>query len=281
MKKILVLASSPVSRNKVNNELEEQGKPNKNLKIPSNVSATFATDQETSPEHNCVSYIYDTKSSKSSLTRQEIKQWKNVAVFLTILVTIFSLSFSVIFLVLSSEVDSCSTIAMGIDAFFAVLGAGFVMWRLCSPDDHGTIVYREKTGSLFFGTSFIISGIITFIISTYRLFIFLHPKKPISVVIALAVFIFISSILAFALYKVARKLDSPILLALAIDTIFASLLSLGVFSTELLYMKMMPKLWYFDAAISIFLSFFFVVCGINLINKTVKSTKKENSSENQ
>ena len=280
MKKISALPSPPVSRSKVNNEPNRQHKSNMNLKIPSDVSATFATDQETTPGQECVSYIYNSKPS--ALASQRHKQWKNIAIFLTVLITLVSLSLSLVFFTLSSVTDTSSTIAVGMDAFFAVMGAGFVLWRLCSPnEEHKTIVYREKTGSLFFGATFIISGVVTFGISTNRLFHSVQALRPTSVLIALAVAISITAILTLALYNVARKLNSPIMMALTIDTFFACVLLLGVFCTELVYIQSMPKLWYLDDVVAIVISVFFVLCGMNLITNICcdKSTKKEKYSE--
>lgn len=248
-------------------------------KIPSKVSATFATDRLTYSEYDCISYISDTSNNKPSLTNQQLKRWKGLAVFLTVFTTLFSLSFSALFFYLSSEMDSSSTVAMGIDAFFAVFGAGFVLWRLHSQDDDSAIAYREKAGSLFFGAAFVVSGAITFVISTYRIFQNSHPSKPVSVVIALAVFIIISGMLTFALYKVARKLYSSILVALATDTLFAFMLSLGVFVTELIYMETIPRFWFLDDAVTIFISFFFVLCGVNLLTKVALSMKKQKPAE--
>jgi divalent metal cation (Fe/Co/Zn/Cd) transporter len=216
----------------------------------------------------------------SPMTSQNINKWRNAAIYLTLTVTVVSLIFSILFFTLSSKVESSSLLSIAFDAFFAIFGAVFVVWRFWSPQEPKNIILREKAGTLFFGIAFILSGTVTFGISTYRLFDLHHSPKPVSIVFALGVFTVVTGILTYFLYLVARKLNSAILMALTIDTLFACILSFGVFSTQLVYLQAFPKLWYLDHAVSVAVSMFFVLCGISLITKMCKSSKKAISQGN-
>lgn len=235
------------------------------------VSINPSIDEDTFSTSPCVSYIDDKFSKKPQATSPQFrKRWRKAVLILQVTAIVGSIMLSIWSFAYSGDSNSASLFAFALDTVLGVIGNLIVIWRFRDARNSNLGPKREAFACLVYGSLFIASGTGSIALAIQKLTGKDKVKKPLVLVAVFELAFLFYLLLALASYYIAKKIQSPVMLACCIDMALnsASVFILGV--SEVIVFYISPSLWYLDHIGAIFVGLLAVIVGSKIIAETVQ-----------
>lgn len=193
------------------------------------------------------------------------KRWRKAAIWVTAICIAVSLIITIASFQSAGSYDSSSALALAFDAGNAVLCSSVVLWRFKSTKNGNLGHKREKLTCVVFGTSFILSGILTTALSIERIIEKDHPTKTVIVAAILGVGCILYFTLGALQCHISRKLRSSAMLGSALDSVLSAALMVGLLISDCCYILVHTDLWYLDHSMAILIALISILCGAQIL----------------